>query len=262
MPKGNFRNKKNLPVNKLLPAGAIPGAVAWLGKELNKPKKNVVTRKSRIHLSSLESLLDLYRRRRGDIEARLREFRHIWESGSDYELFRELVFCLLTPQSGALRCWQAVCRLEERNLLLKGNFGELREELRTVRFMNNKAQNIIRARELFIGGGRTLREILSSERDDGARREWLQRNVRGLGMKESSHYLRNIGLGARLAILDRHILRRLHAFGVITSMPASLSTPRYREIEGRYLSFADDLAMDQQHLDLLFWLDATGELFK
>jgi N-glycosylase/DNA lyase len=206
--------------------------------------------------------MDLYRQRRGDIEARLKEFRRFWESGSDYELFRELVFCLLTPQSGAVRCWQALCRLEERDLLLHGDFEGLRGELRTVRFMNNKAQNIIMARELFIRGDRSIREILSSEGDDGARREWLRRSVRGLGMKESSHYLRNIGLGGRQAILDRHILRRLHACGVIPGLPDAMSPARYREIEARFLSFADSLDIDPLHLDLLFWLDAAGEIFK
>jgi len=53
-------------------------------------------------------------------------------------------------------------------------------------------------------------------------REWLIRSIRGIGYKEASHFLRNIGLGENLAILDRHILKNLKFFGVIEEIPASL----------------------------------------
>ena len=53
-------------------------------------------------------------------------------------------------------------------------------------------------------------------------------------MKESSHFLRNIGYRG-YAILDKHILRGLHELGVIDE-PARPSSPaRYREIETRLL---------------------------
>jgi len=43
--------------------------------------------------------------------------------------------------------------------------------------------------------------------------EWLVKNLTGLGYKEAGHFLRNIGSG-KIAILDRHILRNLHALAL------------------------------------------------
>ena len=63
------------------------------------------------HSLSIQELLDLYAPVKEQIEARLEEFGHIWETASDEDLFRELVFCLLTPQSKARICWRAVERL-------------------------------------------------------------------------------------------------------------------------------------------------------
>ena len=64
-------------------------------------------------------------------------------------------------------------------------------------------------------------------------RAWLVREVKGLGWKEASHFLRNIGF-RDLAILDRHILRNLRRHGVIRTIPASLPEKRYLAIEGRF----------------------------
>jgi len=47
-----------------------------------------------------------------------------------------------------------------------------------------------------------------------ATREFLVKEVKGVGYKESSHYLRNIGY-RNLAILDRHILNNLKNLNVI-----------------------------------------------
>ncbi|MBN1534742.1 MAG: DNA lyase [Spirochaetes bacterium] len=209
-----------------------------------------------------DDLLDLYNGIRPAIESRLAEFSLVWGEGSNLDLFIELVFCLLTPQSGARRCHQALQGLVAQGTILEGDFQSLRDSLRTVRFMNTKAGNILLARESLLRGDRSIRLILEECGTDQARRRWLVEHVRGLGWKEASHYLRNIGLGERLAILDRHILRQLVEFGVIPEMTGSLSPRRYREIEGSFLRFSDDLSIPPLHMDLLLWYAATGEIFK
>ncbi len=93
-------------------------------------------------------------------------------------------------------------------------------------------------------------------------REWLVSNVNGLGYKEASHFLRNIGMGEKFAILDRHILRNLNAFGVIESIPAIVSKKRYLQIEECMTGFAEDVQIPLSHLDLLFWYKEVGEVFK
>jgi N-glycosylase/DNA lyase len=87
------------------------------------------------------------------------------------------------------------------------------------------------------------------------------RNVRGLGWKEASHFLRNIGWHD-LAILDRHILRNLVRHGVLRSVPATLTRSRYLAIERKFRQFAGAVGISMDELDLLFWSRATGEILK
>ncbi len=74
----------------------------------------------RAEILSLQELMEIYNPVKGQIEARLGEFRHIWETASDEDLFRELVFCLLTPQSKARTCWKAVQRLDRKCMISSG----------------------------------------------------------------------------------------------------------------------------------------------
>ena len=87
-------------------------------------------------------------------------------------------------------------------------------------------------------------------------------NIRGLGYKEASHFLRNIGLGEDIAILDRHILRNLAMIGLIEDTPNSMSRKKYLQIEGEMAEFAKQIRIPLSHLDLLFWYKETGEIFK
>ncbi|HUI39570.1 MAG TPA: N-glycosylase/DNA lyase [Methanothrix sp.] len=205
-------------------------------------------------------LMRLYAPVRPQIEKRLGEFRRIQETASDDELFRELVFCLLTPQSRARTCWDAVLRLERESLVAQGEACRIQEELTGVRFHQRKAEYICRAREMF--SKVPLRSTLNEFSSSFAAREWLVKNVLGLGYKEASHFLRNIGLGEDLAILDRHILKNLLLLGVIDEVPASLSRSSYLEIERRMTEFSKAVGIPMGHLDLLLWYKEAGEIFK
>lgn len=205
-------------------------------------------------------LKELYLPVRGQILSRLSEFRAIWEMGSDEDLFRELTFCLLTPQSRAKVCWRAVLRLERKYLLQEGESTEVEEELIGVRFSQKKAEYICLAQVMFSNG--SLRSILEGFRSPQLAREWLVLNVKGLGYKEASHFLRNIGLGEDLAILDRHILRNLNLFGVVESVPSSLGRKTYMEIEQKMKIFSEEVGIPLSHLDLLLWYKEAGEVFK
>ena len=54
---------------------------------------------------SLSELKNSYLRKKNDIENRIKEFQ---KEKSDDEIFKELAFCLLTPQSKAKTCWTAI----------------------------------------------------------------------------------------------------------------------------------------------------------
>lgn len=211
----------------------------------------------------IDELRSTHNKIKSQIQTRLEEFDDLWANGSDEDLFVELAFCLLTPQSKAKNCWRAMERLLEKQLLFNGTQKQIASELSGVRFHNTKAGRIIEARNQFFGDSPASikSQILEFEMVFDAR-NWLVKNVRGLGYKEASHFLRNVGRGQNFAILDRHILRNLILFGVIESIPKSLSKKEYFDIEHKMAEFAERVKMPPPHLDLLLWYKETGEIFK
>src|SRR5213080_1548175 len=172
---------------------------------------------------SVRELQTLYGEKRDAIQTRLNEFKQVLNRDDD-DVFAELCFCLLTPQSSAKTCWAAVTRLTEKNLLIKGTSKEIEPLISDVRFNDSKARYITEARGLFTREGEVrVKTHLTSHYNPYQVREWLVENVKGLGYKEASHFLRNIGLGEEFAILDRHILRNLKAHQVIPEIPATLT---------------------------------------
>ncbi|MBI4175854.1 MAG: DNA lyase, partial [Candidatus Aenigmarchaeota archaeon] len=78
---------------------------------------------------------------------------------------------------------------------------------------------------------------------------------------EASHFLRNVGF-TDLAILDRHIMRNLVRYNAIKEVPKSLTRKKYYYIENRMKSFCARVGIPMDELDLLFWSEETGEVFK
>ncbi len=214
-------------------------------------------------IEEVKMLRSVYFAKRQEIQKRLEEFKRVWEEGREEDIFTELVFCILTPQSKAKVCWDVVQRLVDEGLLLKGEVDEIVKRLNGVRFKNKKAEYIVRAREFFMNNDEiVVRPHLRKLGKDKDMRDWLVRNVKGMGYKEASHFLRNIGLGKALAILDRHILKNLRLFGIIERIPNALSKKKYFEIEKKMRRFAREVDIPMAHLDLLFWYKETGEIFK
>ncbi|MCK4444166.1 MAG: N-glycosylase/DNA lyase [Thermoplasmata archaeon] len=213
-------------------------------------------------MGDIEELREVYEQRRDIIEKRLGEFEKVGQR-SFRALFRELVFCLLTPMSRAKSCDAAVKRLQYKDLLFKGDEFQIAEALEGVRFPENKARFIVEAGDLFMGpGGYNLERIIKENTRAKVTREWFVKNVKGLGYKESSHFLRNVGIGFDLAILDRHILRNLYRHEVIKEIPQSMTKKQYLEIEKKMRKFSKDIGIEMGALDLLFWSMETGEVFK
>lgn len=209
---------------------------------------------------SIQELKELYVPVKEQIDARLGEFRQVWEKATDEELFIELVFCLLTPQSKAKTCWKAVQRLNRKCMLSEGEPCQIRDELFGVRFNRRKAEYICLARKTF--STCPLRATLKEFDDPFKAREWLVENVLGMGYKEASHFLRNIGLGEDLAILDRHILKNLKLLGVIKDVPSTLSRRTYLDIERKMTGFSKKTGISMGQMDLLLWYKEAGEVFK
>ncbi|MFH0815797.1 MAG: N-glycosylase/DNA lyase [Methanobacteriota archaeon] len=208
-------------------------------------------------------LKSLYASAKKRIVARLGEFERMGQEGTDEQLFAELAFCLLTPQSKAKSCWAAVCRLVEEGDLLCGKPEKISGRISGVRFHRNKGRYLVEAQRRFSKNG-SLRVRNVIERFDSPRelRAWLVQNVSGMGYKEASHFLRNIGMGSELAILDRHILRNMAALGAIDGIPRALTPKAYLALEKEFLALAKRLRIPPDHLDMLLWYKEAGEVFK
>jgi len=211
----------------------------------------------------IEEIKTLYNYKREEIRLRLNEFKKIWKKGTKKEIFTELVFCILTPQANGKSCWSAVENMIKKGVLFKGDRSQIVKELSRARFINKKSAYIVEARKKFLlDSNVSLKSIISQIGDGHGAREWLVQNVKGIGYKEASHFLRNIGFEQNLAILDRHILKNLKFIGVIEEIPDSLSKRRYFEMEKRMMEFSKAVQIPMSHLDLLIWYKETGEIFK
>jgi len=210
-----------------------------------------------------EALKKIHAGVKNRIAKRLAEFSHIGNAATDEQLFAELAFCLFTPQSKAKSCWAAVCTLKDDDLLLCGKPKLISAKMTGVRFHNNKGRYVAEAQILFTKNGKLrLRETLESLGGARETREWLVKNVKGMSYKEASHFLRNIGMGAELAILDRHILRNMVALGAIEEMPKAITPKIYLALENEFLALARRLRIPPDHLDMLLWYKEAGDVFK
>jgi len=201
------------------------------------------------------NIVRLFNERRVAIQTRLEEFKQVPSS----EYFYELVYCLLTPQSSAVNAGLAVELLRRHDLFGSEINPEplLHQKEFYIRFHKTKAKHLLAVKE----GYSAIAGQLSNGTTSVEVREWLVVNVKGLGWKESSHFLRNIG-HEDLAILDRHILRNLVRLKVLHRLPPTLTKKRYLAIEKKFFKFAQQIGIPMDELDLLFWSMETGEILK
>jgi len=211
----------------------------------------------------IQEIKSIFDRKREEIGSRLNEFKEIWNAGTREKVFAELVFCILTPMARGKYCSIAVENMVRTGVLFSGDSSEIARELNGARFIYKKSAYIVEAREKFLRDSTASLKSIISRMDDGHKaREWMVQNIKGIGFKEASHFLRNIGFQQNLAILDRHILKNLRSLGVIEEIPGSLSRSRYFDIEKRMKEFSEAVRIPMSYLDLVLWYKETGEIFK
>ena len=209
----------------------------------------------------MKNLISAYHRKRDKIKQRLKEFQRL-NKARDEDIFAELCFCILTPQSKAVQCDRAIKELKKSGLLFTGCRRAIRNKLKGVRFPNNKASYLVAGRKALANGkGIDIKNRLDVA-DSFKTRDWFVKNIKGLGYKEASHFLRNIGFGKDIAILDVHILRNLARYKVIKKPPKNLSKSRYLSIENKLRDFSRKIKIPMEELDLLFWSNETGYIFR
>ena len=182
------------------------------------------------------------------IDKRMHEFSRIRHKGYN-EVFRELVFCILAAGTSAELGIKTVNHLGDTIFL--GTEGDIRKKLKEVyRFHTIRARYLNLARKHF----RSVRL------DDVDVREQLVKNIKGIGMKEASHFLRNIGFGD-YAIIDFHIVDILVKNGLIRK-PKTITPKKYVEIENLLRKLSEKTNTNLGELDLYLWYEETGKVLK
>lgn len=225
------------------------------------PHDDFVSKESR--KVTVDEIKSAYAARRDEFRARLAEFEDIWKNGSDERLWEEMVFCFFTGGCSAkmgLRSVEAV-----RPHLMNGTHEDVMNALvGRHRYPRARAGYVVSSREFLVADcDLRLREKLSSFGDPIERRDWLvrEKGIKGLGYKEASHYLRNIGMRG-YAILDKHILRSMSELGLIEEPKPPSTRTRYLATELKLKEFAGKVGIDFDELDLVLWSMRTGEILK
>jgi N-glycosylase/DNA lyase len=186
---------------------------------------------------------------------KIKQFKSFSKKSSP-DIFLELCFCLMTANFNAKRAVE----IQEKcgNLFLTGTEAELSKLLKANghRFPNMRAHFIFLAQK----HKDNLKQELFSIKDKQERREWLVKNIKGLGYKESSHFLRNIGF-LDYAIIDFHIVDIL-VDNKIVKKPKTLNKEAYLKIEKKLESLAKETKLTLGELDFYLWYMETGTIYK
>jgi len=209
------------------------------------------------------NLKQVYIQKKGSIRARLNDFKKILSDADDNRIFEELAFCICTAGASAKMGLESVEAM--RDILPNGSLKKLRTRLAGVhRYPNARPAYIIHTREYLKSEHNfKIKDLLKSFQDPLERRDFFakNKNIKGIGYKESSHFLRNIGFSG-YAILDKHILNTLYELKIIKSPKPPTTRDKYLETEDKLKEFADNIGIHIDELDLLLWSEKTGEILK
>ncbi|MBY9006943.1 MAG: N-glycosylase/DNA lyase [Candidatus Lokiarchaeota archaeon] len=207
-------------------------------------------------MSLLKTIEDL--KKKSQIKSTIKEKISEFESFKNKkinEIFKELCFCIMTANCAAEKCIQI--HGEIGNDFLTLNEIQLIKKFKELgyRFPNVRAKYILKAREKISD----LQRVLNNYNNHDLR-IWISESILGLGFKEASHFLRNIGY-KEYAIIDFHIVDILKKYNLIEK-PKTMSKKKYLEIEYILKEIANKLDLNLAELDLYLWYLETGKILR
>ncbi|VVB70344.1 N-glycosylase/DNA lyase [uncultured archaeon] len=172
------------------------------------------------------------------------------------KIYSELCFCITTANNKATTGLLVQEKIVPRIHSLTEK--QIANELKNLgsRFHNNKAKYLYQAKKY-----KNIEHSLKNFENEFQAREWIVENIKGLGYKEASHFIRNIGY-QNLAILDRHVLNLMKEFKLIKEKPKTLTKNKYLELEEKLKLLAKEVKMTQSELDFYLWYMKTGKILK
>ena len=199
-----------------------------------------------------------------------------WARMTEDNLWRELVACILGSRVRFEIAHSAVERMEMMGLLCQSrrssHFDQYeRDVMRALAgesftrdgvgpqcrypFFRVRANQIRRAAERLYGDRRSIREFLDDARDVREARRRLASEVSGLGPKQASLFLRNIGYAAHVAVLDIHVLTYMSWIGLTDTPVKSVSSVReYETLEDAFIGHSCSLGYAPDRFDLAVWV--------
>jgi N-glycosylase/DNA lyase len=193
---------------------------------------------------------------RETVDERIREFKALGRKG-DKDWFSELCFCILTAASTAKLGIKIQNELGADGFLTLP-YQKLVSKLKGVghRYCDQRAERIVKARKFY-----NIKEIVSRFPDERSARAWLAENVDGIGYKEASHFLRNVGY-SDVAILDRHILSLMRQYELLEGAPKTPTKKKYLAAEEKLRKLSQKTDFSLAELDLYLWYMETGVVLK
>lgn len=199
---------------------------------------------------------------------------------SEYDMRRELIGCILGSQVRYEMAVAAIENLEYAGLLDDAYWFDCKDagfESRVLDVLLGRGNNRshrgryrfpkVRAKQLAQARNALARVPLASRLADSNApthlRKSLIADISGLGPKQASMFLRNIGKSYDLAILDTHVLRFMDMQGLLPLAEARIGTVKgYEEAERIVIDYAYTLGYPAGYLDWAIWatMKAAREL--
>ena len=195
------------------------------------------------------------------------KIRSIW---TEYDLRRELVACILGSQVRHEMAASALERLEKAQLLNDSWWSGSRNSFKSkvfdvlsgrklhvqakwcYRFPKVRTQQLAKARDAI--AERSLSERLFEIYDPKILRQQLVKDISGLGPKQASMFLRNIGRSYDLAIIDTHVLRFMNVKNLLCRKNINISTVKaYERAERIVVNYAEELGYPVGYMDWAIW---------
>lgn len=187
------------------------------------------------------------------VKKRIKEFQE-FKNHPKEKWFSELCFCLLTANTSAEMGLRVQSMVSAKKMLLL-NEKKLALELKKAgsRFYRRRANFIFEARKFA-----DIKTIINSL-PEKEKRSFIVKNIKGIGLKEASHFLRNTGF-LDYAIIDKHVLNVALENGLVKEK--KLNEKNYFLLERKLEKLANKLNISLGELDLFLWFIKTGKILK
>lgn len=218
------------------------------------PSKSVILEKA------VENLLPFLKYKEGT--------KFNWEKLSESTILKELTLCLLSSNVKYELACLYVSKMESSGLFSKWinippKFSELFEILNApvlfngkevrYRFPKSKSKQLSELIYNIYNDKGALKSILRNSTNPINARNMIVTKCCGIGNKQSSMFLRNIGFTNKLAIIDTNIIDYLKQLDIIPSNLNPNTNKKYFQIEQSYFNYAYSKNYNIETLDFAIW---------